>query len=224
MEKGVVVGTNNLCNKIHFNRLTIQNMTDDAITLTKCGGFYVDSTWLEGNAGNNMTIADYNATDNPGDVFIKGQMDDIDNSAGGIVHTLSRERRLVIEEIRDTKETGVAFNGMMHSRVNLTYSASMTPDPLAGDTFYITITDGVAFTINKPTDIAEFRGARLTFVLINTSGGVIGNVTWAANYKTEWNDGANKPANGERVTISFVFEPDEVKLTQVGGISGSFSN
>lgn len=222
METGVKVGANFRCDLTHFNSLTVQNCSGKGINLVKQQGFYVDSIWLEGNTGDNMTIADYHATNNPGDVIVRGSVDDIENSAGGVVHTLSRERRVHVEDARENRTTGITFNAMNHRRSVITYSASMTPNPLNGDTFFITITDGVAFTINAPTDITQFDGGQFNFILINSSGGAIGNVTWAANYKTEWDNGANKPANGEQVTISFAVHRSNPFLYQIGGISGSY--
>lgn len=66
-------------------------------------------------------------------------------------------------------------------RVTITYGTSMTPNAVAGDTQIITITDGVAFTVNNP--INGTTGQRLRIIFRNTSGGAAGVASFGANYK-----------------------------------------
>lgn len=67
------------------------------------------------------------------------------------------------------------------SREVVTYSTSMTPNQLNGWTHTIAITDGVAFTINNPTNSVD--GEAVIIRLSNTSGGAHGAITWGAGYK-----------------------------------------
>lgn len=82
----------------------------------------------------------------------------------------------------------------------LTYSASMTPDASTAWRQIVTAVDGVAFAINAPTNATADRV--LAFTIRNTSGGVLGAVTWNAVFKmAAW----SQPANGFSRTITFQF-------------------
>ena len=67
------------------------------------------------------------------------------------------------------------------AREVITYSTSMTPNQLNGWTHTIGITDGVAFTINDPTNSVD--GEPVIIRLSNASGGAHGAITWGAGYK-----------------------------------------
>lgn len=85
--------------------------------------------------------------------------------------------------------------------VSLPYSASITPSDDAGPQA-IVATDGNAFTINGPVN--SVGGDELHLDIKNSSGGVMGAVTFAAAYLPA---GAfTVPANGTRRTISFYFD------------------
>jgi hypothetical protein len=98
--------------------------------------------------------------------------------------------------------TNVKSNsGFATTRTAVTYSASMTADASTGNTFVITATDGTAFAINAPTNVTS--GQRITFTVRNTSGGVLGVVTWNAVFKmATW----TQPANGNSRSIDFVYD------------------
>jgi putative cofactor-binding repeat protein len=84
----------------------------------------------------------------------------------------------------------------------VTYSASMTPDLTKGSRQEITITNGTAFTINAPNG-AAVKGAPLSIILRNTSGGAHGTITWNATYKM---GGALAAiATGKSKTVDFVW-------------------
>jgi hypothetical protein len=83
----------------------------------------------------------------------------------------------------------------------LAYSASMTPNLLTANSFLITATNGVAFTINNPTNPPAQGGNRVHFWIINTSGGALGAVTWGAGYKVP--AGISYPATGNRRCYTF---------------------
>jgi hypothetical protein len=68
------------------------------------------------------------------------------------------------------------------TRVEVGYSASMTPDADLGNEFVITVTDGKEFGINSPSGHAA-AGMRMTIRIRNASRGVLGAVRWADTYK-----------------------------------------
>lgn len=83
----------------------------------------------------------------------------------------------------------------------LTYSASMTINAASGNIFTATATNGVAFTINAPTDPATGQPLRLR--IRNTSGGALGAATFNAAFKmAAWVN----PANGFSRTIDFDYD------------------
>lgn len=82
----------------------------------------------------------------------------------------------------------------------LTYSASMTIDAAQGNIFEVNATNGSAFTINAPTN--PQTGQRLAVLVRNTSGGVLGAVTWNAVFKmAAW----VSPATGFSRSIQFYY-------------------
>jgi hypothetical protein len=108
---------------------------------------------------------------------------------------------------------GYYVDGMKISGMEtVTYSASMTPDLRAGHVHRITVTDGVAFTINSPSSRdATAPGQFTTFVIRNTSGGAIGAITWNAIFKL--NAAAIAPATA--TSRSIVFFDDGTNLVEV---------
>lgn len=67
-------------------------------------------------------------------------------------------------------------------KVALAYSASMTPDLIKGSWQTITVTDGVAMTINAPTNPPAAQNTELTIEVLNSSGGAMGVITWNAAF------------------------------------------
>lgn len=60
-----------------------------------------------------------------------------------------------------------------------TYSASITPNAYNGNWQRITVTDGNAFTINAPINPPNSsHNQELTIEIVNSSGGVMGVITW----------------------------------------------
>jgi hypothetical protein len=92
------------------------------------------------------------------------------------------------------------FAGLALTQVNMTYSTSLTMDVKTGNVFVITATDGVAFTINAPSNATV--GQRISIRIKNTSGGALGTVTWNAIFKmTAW----TSPATGFSRFIEFTY-------------------
>lgn len=92
-------------------------------------------------------------------------------------------------------------NSTTSGGVTITYSAAMTIDSATTDIATITATDGVAFTINAPTNpVAQ---ARLRVRIRNTSGGALGVATWNAVFKMRaW----VQPATANSRTIDFDYD------------------
>lgn len=89
------------------------------------------------------------------------------------------------------------------------YAASMTPDLALGNWITITVTNGVAFTVQNPT----FNGAALaatnvpvgSFValtILNASGGGTGAITLGSAWKGA--AGFGNPANNQYVSALFM--------------------
>ena len=84
----------------------------------------------------------------------------------------------------------------------ITYSASMTPNVPDGPVQRIIVTNGVAMTINAPTGPSD--ADVLTLIVQNSSGGVMGAVTFNAAFLPA---GAFVvPLSTKRRTIQFVYE------------------
>lgn len=108
-----------------------------------------------------------------------------------------------------------AQSGFVTSLSTVTYSASMTPNAIAGNHFIITATNGTAFTINSPSNLAAAQtGQRFTIEIRNTSGGALGAATWNAAYKmSAWTN----PANGFSRSIDFLFDGTNlIQVSQTG--------
>lgn len=94
----------------------------------------------------------------------------------------------------------------------ITYSASMTPDALAGQRQIITATNGTAFTINAPSN--PVTGVRMTITIRNASGGALGAITWNAVFKMA---AFTAPANGFSRSVDFQFNGSAwVQVAQTG--------
>lgn len=86
-----------------------------------------------------------------------------------------------------------------HLPTALTYGATVNTDAKVGNVFTITATDTNAFTVANPTNTAN--GVPLEYHIVNSSGGVMGAITWGTNFRLE---GAfTNPANGQRRVIVF---------------------
>ncbi len=91
---------------------------------------------------------------------------------------------------------------IMEATTAPTYGASVTINTIAANEHVITATNGTAFTISDPLYAAQ-AGQRLTVRIRNTSGGVLGAVTWGAAYKlAAW----TSPANGFSRSIDFRYD------------------
>jgi hypothetical protein len=99
-----------------------------------------------------------------------------------------------------TTYTNKFRGGIAATTIPQAYSASITIDCFAQDIAPITVTDGVAFTIQTPTN--PTRGQSLTIGILNASGGAVGALTWAGDFKmATW----VSPATGFGRYITFYY-------------------
>lgn len=106
----------------------------------------------------------------------------------------------------------VRFNGTVVAQGGLSTGAlqtatinapALTVTPAAGTgVVLITATSVDAFTIALPAG-APVAGQLITFVILNSSGGVMGNITFVAAYRQT---AIVKPASTQRTTVQFVFD------------------
>ena len=98
------------------------------------------------------------------------------------------------------------FETIRHSqrRSTPTYGASVAIDASLGNIFTVTATNGVAFTVANPTSATNgVSSQRITIMIRNTSGGVLGAVTWDTLYKlSAW----TSPATANSRSIDFVYD------------------
>lgn len=83
-----------------------------------------------------------------------------------------------------------------------TYGASIATNAGQGNYHRITVTNGTAFTVTNPTNLQT--GQPLTYDVLNSSGGVMGAITWDTLFKLA---GAfTNPASTKRRTITFYYD------------------
>lgn len=90
---------------------------------------------------------------------------------------------------------------LVQKRVVQSYSASMALNTAFGNWFTITVTNGTAFTMAAPVNVAD--GQQITITFFNTSGGAMGAITWDSAFKlAAWTN----PANGFNRSITFAYD------------------
>lgn len=95
--------------------------------------------------------------------------------------------------------TGLLFKSNIASQI-LTYGATVDVDVAKGENMILTVTDGVAFQINNPTNV--FPGATMSICVLNSSGGAMGAVTLDTAYLVSW----AAPADTKCVYLNFVYQ------------------
>jgi len=84
-----------------------------------------------------------------------------------------------------------------------TYGTTITIDSSLGNKFDILVTNAVGFTVSSPINTVSGAVQRITISVFNSSGGVMGAITWGAGYKlAAWTN----PANGFNRSIDFEFD------------------
>jgi len=105
--------------------------------------------------------------------------------------------RTLIPEWYDRGEQQKAAFGLFTA----TYGTTVATNMLNGDKHYIPVTNGTAFTISAPVN--PQIGQELTYLIINSSGGAMGTITWDAAFKLA---GAfTNPAATKARTITFLY-------------------
>lgn len=101
--------------------------------------------------------------------------------------------------------------GILEHIVALTYGTAVGIDSSESTIFTLNATNGTAFAINAPTNATT--GGRFQITIKNTSGGVLGTVTWNAVFKvSSW----TSPANGFQRSIAFYYDGTNWIQTFVG--------
>ena len=111
------------------------------------------------------------------------------------------------------------YNGSnLAEREVVTYSTSMTPNQRNGHFHRITATDGVAFTVNDPTN--SVTGNIVGIMIRNTSGGALGVATFGSGYKlgAAW----TQPATGFSRSIHFFY--DGTNWVEIGRTAADVAN
>jgi len=100
--------------------------------------------------------------------------------------------------------------GIREKNVVMTYGATVTPDLREGNSFYVDVTDGNAMTVAQPSTDGGGIGAGEGFSVIieNSSGGVMGNITWGTRYKFDGGTAPTKPGNGKALICHFQYGKD----------------
>lgn len=93
------------------------------------------------------------------------------------------------------------LRGITLARAVLTYGTVIATDASLANHFTITVTDGVAFAISAPTNLAA--GKQITYTIRNTSGGAVGAITWNAVFKMA---SFTTPATANNRSITFVYD------------------
>jgi hypothetical protein len=125
--------------------------------------------------------------------------------AFGIVGTTSANDTLAVYVRNNTSYHKITFNSAIINTIQtLTYSPSIDVDTSLGNFFKITVTDGVAYSINNPTNVNS--GQELKFIIKNSSGGDMGDISWGNKFI--WTSGAAplKPQNGKYITVKFTYD------------------
>lgn len=95
----------------------------------------------------------------------------------------------------------INLHSFIHKAVSPTYGTTVVIDALLGDHHLIVVTNGTAFTISAPLN--PVTNQEITIRIKNTSGGTMGNITWATGYLLA---SLTKPANGFSKSITFQYD------------------
>ncbi|MDX2059917.1 MAG: glycosyl hydrolase family 28-related protein [Gemmatimonadales bacterium] len=178
--------------------------------------------------------------DGAGDVKMDGiQLQSSSTSSGGIriennvlntrysaknVTNINTINPCIDDQLEGVQFTGVHvpwycssdFGVFKQKQQTLTYGASVATNLTLGNYCILVITNGTAFTIANPTNAQV--GQRLTYEIVNSSGGAHGTISWGANFA--YRDASfGAIANGKRRTIMFEYRGSNV-WAQIGAATG----
>lgn len=118
----------------------------------------------------------------------------------------------ILEDASGTARVGM-FNPGIQS---VTYAASVTLDPTAGEVVNITLTGDITIDVDA---VKKCKGQKLTIrILQDSTGGW--NVTWSSAFENNWSNTGN--TSGKLQAISFVCE-DGVVFVQTGAATGYYT-
>src|SRR5260221_10802149 len=107
----------------------------------------------------------------------------INNGATGTLELLADNGTTKTFTLSAAGQPSFPAGGIVTGLAVVAYSASMTPNAANGNWFSITPNNGTAFTINAPnTPPAASATEEITIEIFNSSGRVLGTVTWHAAY------------------------------------------
>lgn len=134
--------------------------------------------------------------------------------AGGTTYTLIEStfgNSLDTVQLGNGAQSVKMAAGVADTETILTYSASIAVDASLGNAFGITITNGTGFTIVTPTN--PTAGQRIRFVILNSSGGSAGALTWDTGFMLAgaW----TQPADTKRRTIEFTYNATAAKWVEL---------
>jgi hypothetical protein len=126
----------------------------------------------------------------------------VTNTATGQVSVFGNSVAVAVNhKISPSRFEKTAIRTLATDRAALAYSASMTLDAADATRFVITPSNGVAFTINAPTNLTAEQ--EIEVVITNNTGGALGAATWNAIFKmAAW----TQPATGFHRGIRFWYD------------------
>jgi hypothetical protein len=117
-------------------------------------------------------------------------------SASGVTFKLN----VAGSDVLSASGSAVTPKKLIQTRQGLTYGATVSVDANAGNSFWVTATNGTGFTVANPTNASA--GQRITIRVRNTSGGALGTLTWDTAYRlAAW----TQPADGYSRAIDFEY-------------------
>ena len=127
---------------------------------------------------------------------------EVEGTSGGLwsLYTKADGGSSTVAVTADSKQRLKPQAALVEKAVTLTYGATVNVNASLGNNFAVTATNGTAFAIASPSVAAT--GQVITITVINTSGGVLGSITWGTDFKlASW----TSPATGFSRSISFRF-------------------
>lgn len=113
--------------------------------------------------------------------------------------------------------SGDMFSRQSGALNTLTFPGSggaVSTNAALGELFSLTVTDTTAFTISSPGN--ALAGMKISYDILNSSGGAMGTITWGAAFKLDAN-GFSNPASTKQRTISFFY--NGTNWIQIGPVS-----
>ena len=131
-------------------------------------------------------------------VKIPNRMPDLTDSLKRPIGDDLRRETLATQQNHGRAITELALEHVIFS---VSYGPSVQPDLSQGGIQKVVVTDGTAFTIHAPIHVTGV--ARWLLMVVNSSGGSMGTVTFGAGIVQS---GFTGPANGARKSAWFVID------------------